>query len=142
MHVVYQSYVEGQTWPGAFAQNFPFITSIACAVAGGLTQDDAEARLIKQRPDLYPPRFGTIMATAWARYRAQSRDSEGGLRGSLRSFVLDEMERVSNRMAQQGQQTGQYIMQGFTGVSSAFKTPVGGAAVKPQGNPVTEPLSV
>ena len=39
MHSVYSGYLEGQTWPGVFAQNCPFILSLICNVVGGNLQD-------------------------------------------------------------------------------------------------------
>ena len=57
MHMVWRSYVEGQTWPGAFWQNFPFVLSIVFAVWGGVLQGKAEDAVVKARPDLYPPKL-------------------------------------------------------------------------------------
>ena len=47
MHCIYRSYIAGQTWPGAFWQNLPFVLSISMAVTGGVLQGKAEAALIK-----------------------------------------------------------------------------------------------
>lgn len=76
MHVLYPSYVEGRTWPGAFAQNVPFVLSLGTALAGAVLQSNAEEVLLRERPDLYPPRLGTILKAAWGRYRAQFRSED------------------------------------------------------------------
>ena len=45
-HIVYQSFLEGQTWPGGFAQNLPFVLSMIAAMTGGILQSKAEDALI------------------------------------------------------------------------------------------------
>jgi hypothetical protein len=47
MHFVYQSYLEGQTWPGAFWQNIFFLLSIGSQMGAYQVQDRAEAQLRK-----------------------------------------------------------------------------------------------
>ena len=63
-HIVYQSFLEGQTWPGGFAQNLPFVLSIAAAITGGVLQGRAEEQLIRSRPECYPPRPVVYFKTA------------------------------------------------------------------------------
>jgi hypothetical protein len=81
-HVIYHTYVEGQTWPGAFAQNAPFITSIVCAVAAGKVQEKAEDKVMAANPEVYPPRLGTFLKKAWGKWRGGL--TQGGLTGALR----------------------------------------------------------
>eukprot|EP00900_Chrysochromulina_parva_P026733 jgi/Chrpa1/8694/Chrysochromulina_OHIO_Genome00009275-RA len=82
-HLVFWTYVEGQTLPGALAQNLPFGLSIFCAVAAGYIQENAENALIAAHPDRYPPRLGHLLRCAWRRWR----QGEGG----LLALIRDEM---------------------------------------------------
>ena len=83
-HVIYHTYVEGQTWPGAFAQNAPFITSIVCAVAAGKVQEKAEDKVMAANPKVYPPRLGTFLKKAWGKWTDPKGLTQGGLTGALR----------------------------------------------------------
>jgi len=116
MQLVYQSYVEGQTWPGAFAQNLPFVVSVMCAVAGGVLQSNAEDKLLKERPDLYPPRFGDVVKAAWRKYRAQRSDQKRSRLGFL-AVLRDELGA--------GGSGSRDILSasGLTGVSDAYRQP-------------------
>jgi len=73
MHMVFQTYVQGQTWPGAFWQNFPFVSSIIMAIWGGVMQGKAEDTLQKARPDLYPPKMDTHIKIAISKWLEQKR---------------------------------------------------------------------
>ena len=70
MHFVWPTYIEGQTWPGVFAQNLPFVLSIACQVAAGIIQGRAEKQLLADYPDKFPPRLTTMMKGAYRRWKA------------------------------------------------------------------------
>jgi hypothetical protein len=85
-HVIYHTYVEGQTWPGAFAQNAPFISSIVCAVAAGKVQEKAEDKVMAANPNDYPPRLKTFLKKAWGKWRGGLTQSGlcCGLTGALR----------------------------------------------------------
>ena len=97
MHAVYGSFIEGQTWPGAFAQNSPFLLSIATAIAGGVLQGKAEDALIAGNPDVYPPRPAAYLKHA---LRAWWHSEEKGL--TLSRAVRKELQsfRVRRRWSQ------------------------------------------
>ena len=48
MHSVYVSYLEGQTWPGAFWQNLFFLASITSQMIAFRVQDTAEKKLLAE----------------------------------------------------------------------------------------------
>ena len=90
MHEVYWSFLDGQTWPGAFAENFPFLLSITCAIAGGVMQGKAESRLMAANPELYPPRPSAFVLSAFSRWRKQRRDERGARKESLLRVLRTE----------------------------------------------------
>ena len=109
-HCIYSTYVEGQTWPGAFAQNAPFITSIVCAIAAGCVQEKAEDKVRAAHPKVYPPRRITFLKKAWGKWRGGL--SQGGLIGAVR-HELREYEKsceaawaLGNATAKAGFATG------------------------------------
>ena len=70
-HLAYPTYEEGQRWPGAFAQNFPFITSVACQLAAVVAQTRAERHLLGSSATM-PPMWPFVRA-AWREWRAERR---------------------------------------------------------------------
>lgn len=68
-HIVYSGYIEGQTWPGSFAQNLPFGVSIASQVWAGVVQGKEETKLRKKFPDKFPPKLSTFLLEAYKLWR-------------------------------------------------------------------------
>ena len=73
MHIVWYTYVQGQTWPGAFWQNLPFVSSIIFAICGGVMQGKAQDVVQKARPDLYPPKMETHIKIAVQKWLEQKK---------------------------------------------------------------------
>ena len=90
MHIDYWTYYYSQQYYGALAQNLPFVTSIGCAIGGGVMQAKAEDALIKAHPDVYPPRPAHYIGLAVKRWWRG--EEKGGLRG-LRRSVTTELTR-------------------------------------------------
>lgn len=83
-HLVYWTYVQGQTLPGSAAQNVPFAASIVAVVVAGVIQERSENALIAAHPELYPPRLGHYLRRAWRKWQC------GGFRSSLLSILREE----------------------------------------------------
>jgi hypothetical protein len=111
-HLIYYTYVEGQTWPGAFAQNAPFISSIVCAVAAGIVQEKAEDKVMAANPKVYPPRLGTFLNKAWGKWRSGL--AQGGLVGALRHELKEYKISCAAARARTGLGTGGMVA-GLTG---------------------------
>jgi hypothetical protein len=111
-HLIYYTYVEGQTWPGAFAQNAPFISSIVCAVAAGIVQEKAEDKVMAANPKVYPPRLGTFLNKAWEKWRSGL--AQGGLVGALRHELKEYKISCAAARARTGLGTGGMVA-GLTG---------------------------
>ena len=131
-HLIYYTYVEGQTWPGAFAQNAPFITSIVCAVAAGIVQEKAEDKVMTANPAVYPPRLGTFLNKAWGKWRSGL--SQGGLVGALRHELKEY--KISCARARSGLGTGSMVA-GLTGFE--LRAIDGISPVKPAARPRSPP---
>ena len=106
-HLVYYTYVEGQTWPGAFAQNVPFVLSIFATVAAGILQERCENVLIAKYPDLYPPRIQVYLWRAWQKWITA--EVQGGLLTILRAELADYKSDVVRAKSRGLQQKGGII---------------------------------
>jgi len=134
-HIIFYTYVEGQTWPGAFAQNVPFVASIAATVAAGIMQEHAENVQIAAHPDIYPPRLGVFVKAAWRKWR------RGEVKGSLLAILRKELAHYKIRCAHAKSQgleaKGGGMIAGLTGYSKEAISP--SAARKPK--PATTTLT-
>jgi hypothetical protein len=66
----------------------PFILSLICAIGGGVLQGKAEDRLIKEHPEIYPPRPHTFVYGALKRWvrGEEKRSLRHSISGGLREF--------------------------------------------------------
>ena len=131
MHQVYVSYVEGQTWPGAFAQNLPFVLSIGCAIAGGVLQGKAEAALMAAKPEIYPPRPASFLSSALARWWKQRR-RDGEARGeSLAGILRAEFAKMRAETARLKSARGFKWASSLTGIDRSSSYDERAASVPP-----------
>ena len=94
MHLVYQSYLEGQTWPGAFWQNSFFVLSIVSQVCAYRVQDAAERKL---RQEIGRTQRRTMTHSFYLRYR-RGRGSLVGLAVRMRrSLYMNTCRRSTVR---------------------------------------------
>ena len=87
-HCIFWEFCEGQQVVGALSQNVPFILSLICAIGGGVLQGKAEDRLIKEHPEIYPPRPHTFVYGALKRWvrGEEKRSLRHSISGGLREF--------------------------------------------------------
>ena len=76
-HIVWSEYIQGQTWPTVLYHNLPFVLSVTCQIAAGVTQSRAEKRLILEQPDRFPPRPMMYVAAGFRKWRR--REAQGAM---------------------------------------------------------------
>ena len=131
MHQVYVSYVEGQTWPGAFAQNLPFVLSIGCAIAGGVLQDKAESAVMAAKPEIYPPRPASFLGLGLTRWWKQRR-RDGEARGeSLANILQVEFTKMRAETARLKSARGFKWASSLTGIDRSSSYDERAATVQP-----------
>ena len=68
-HVVWFTYLAGQTWPGAFLQNFPLLMQLPGQIAASTLQGKAEKKCREDNPGRFPPAFEDYLKQAYKRWR-------------------------------------------------------------------------
>ena len=87
MHSVYVSYLEGQTWPGAFWQNLFFLASITSQMVAFRVQDTAERKLMRE--------VGEYRKRTLTESFHRKRKSIAGFMGKVRRSTVDGVRRGS-----------------------------------------------
>uniref|UniRef100_A0A7S4M399 Transmembrane protein n=1 Tax=Prymnesium polylepis TaxID=72548 RepID=A0A7S4M399_9EUKA len=85
--VVYWEYIETQTWPGMFAINLPAMTSIITIITAAVLQGNAEAKLVAEQPERFPPPMIKYIKEAVREWRAGK--SGKPLIATIRAHVAD-----------------------------------------------------
>ena len=93
--VVYWEYIETQTWPGMFAINLPAMTSIITIITAAVLQGNAEARLIAEQPERFPPPMIKYIKEAVREWRAGK--SGKPLLATIRAHLSDLDDLVEER---------------------------------------------
>lgn len=102
MHRVYYTYLEGQTWPGVFWQNLPFLLSIGSQIAAGVIQGKAETEVRKQEGGARPPTELSVFLAALRKWRVRGGDDKtpASSRGTTTKPSLISVWRTERRLAQ------------------------------------------
>jgi len=83
-HIVWPEYIESTTWPHVVYQNLPEIFSLIFQLTAGRAQARAEARLIAEDPERFPPKPLTLVLLGWRKWRS------GEEQGSLRQVIKQQ----------------------------------------------------
>ena len=126
-HIVWWSYISGQTFPGVLMQNVWLVLQFACLGVAGHVQGKSEKRVREEHPGRFPPTIMHYLEGAYREWKAKAKEdgkitaSEvcGCGQDSFLQYVLREMREFKR---QQEQLKSEQKVDGLTGIAVEMAT--------------------
>lgn len=104
-HILWNSYLAGQTFPGALLQNIWIPLQAGAQIAAGAVQASAEAKVRKEFPGRFPPSMADYLKAAYNRWLAAHDGKKGPIfcgPENFLGFVITELKEFKAEMAKFG----------------------------------------